>query len=381
MIYLDHAATSFHKPPEVAKAVFSALQNGTGNSGRGAHGATLDASRLVHRTRDKISQLFRAGDPARVVFTTNATESLNIAVQGLLKPGDHCISTELEHNSVLRPLYLMEERGVELSLLQADAKGNVAAEAIATSIRENTRVVVLSHASNVLGNVRDIEQVAAVCQERGIMFILDAAQTAGLLPIDMAQGGIAAVCCSGHKSLLGPQGTGVLCLAAGVQPNPLKVGGSGVDSFSRRMPEALPAALEAGTLNTHGLAGLCAACEYLECYGVARIFAESTRLANMFISGIRDLPEIIVYGDMAARVRTPVVALNIKNCDSAEVSDELFERFGIATRAGAHCAPGVHRLFGTERQGMVRFSFSHFNTDSEVELAISALKVLAEETR
>ena len=381
MIYLDHAATSFHKPPEVAAAVFSAFQNGTGNSGRGAHGATLDASRVVHRTREKISRLFRSGDPARVVFTTNATESLNIAVQGLLKPGDHCISTELEHNSVLRPLYLMAERGVQLSLLPADAKGNIATVAIAAAIRENTRAVVLSHASNVLGNIRDIEPIAAVCRERGILFILDAAQTAGLLPINMAQSGISAVCCSGHKSLLGPQGTGVLCLAAGVQPAPLKVGGSGVDSFSRRMPDALPAALEAGTLNTHGLAGLCAACDYLEHYGVARIFAESSRLANKFIAEVQDIAEIIVYGDMAARVRTPVVALNIASCDSAEVADELFERFGIATRAGAHCAPGVHRLYGTERQGMVRFSFSHFNTDCEVDQAISALKVMAEETR
>ncbi len=192
------------------------------------------------------------------------------------------------------------------------------------------------------------------------MFILDAAQTAGLLPIDMAQGGIAAVCCSGHKSLLGPQGTGVLCLAAGVQPNPLKVGGSGVDSFSRRMPEALPAALEAGTLNTHGLAGLCAACEYLECYGVARIFAESTRLANMLsrASGICPNHCLWRYGSEGPNT---VVALNIKNCDSAEVSDELFERFGYSNQSGAHCATVYtdcsHRAAGN---GAVQFfAFQH----------------------
>lgn len=381
MIYLDHAATSLHKPQEVAEAVFSAMMSGIGNSGRGAHGATLDASRIVHRTREKISRLFRVGDPARVVFTTNATESLNIAIQGLLKPGDHCISTQLEHNSVLRPLFLMEERGVKLELLQPGDKGKVAVQAIAASIQKNTKAVVLSHASNVLGNVCNIEQIAAVCRSRGVLFILDAAQTAGLLPIDMTQTGIAAVCCSGHKSLLGPQGTGVLCLAAGVQPTPLKVGGSGVDSFSRKMPGALPASLEAGTLNTQGLAGLNAACDYLERYGMDKIFAEASRFADKFIAGIERVPEIVLYGDTKAKVRTPVVALNIKNCDSAEVADELFERFGIATRAGAHCAPGVHRYYGTERQGMVRFSFSHFNSEGEVEQAIQAMNMLAEETR
>lgn len=208
MIYLDHAATSFHKPPEVAVAVFSALQDGTGNSGRGAHGASLDASRVVHRTRNIISRLFRLGDPARVVFTTNATESLNIAVQGLLKPGDHCISTELEHNSVLRPLFLMEERGVQLSLLPADAKGNIATAAIAASIRKNTRAVVLSHASNVLGNVRDIDQIAAVCRENGILFILDAAQTAGLLPINMAKAVSRQFAVRGIKACWAPRGQG-----------------------------------------------------------------------------------------------------------------------------------------------------------------------------
>lgn len=379
MIYLDHAATSFHKPTEVAEAVYHALQ-GIGNSGRGAHGAALDASRLVYKTRETISHLFHVGDPSRVVFTSNATESLNIAIQGLLKPGDHCITTSLEHNSVLRPLYLMEKRGVSLTVVPADKKGCIAIESIEAAVRAETKAVALTHASNVTGNVLDIERVGKVCKQHGLLFILDASQTAGLLPVDMEKVEISALCCSGHKSLLGPQGTGMLCLADGVQPEPLKVGGTGVDSFSHAMPKFLPAALEAGTLNTHGLVGLLAACDYLNKYDQLRIFQEATDLANRFVDGVKDLPGVTLYGDFDRAVRTPVVALNLRDIDSGEIADELFERFGIATRAGAHCAPGVHRIFGTVEQGMVRFSFSHFNTNNEVDEAIRALRILEEES-
>ncbi|MGI6120324.1 MAG: aminotransferase class V-fold PLP-dependent enzyme [Desulfosporosinus sp.] len=381
MIYLDHAATSFHKPPEVAEAVYHALQ-GIGNSGRGAHGASLNAARLVYRTREAISRLFCVGDPSRVVFTANATESLNIALQGLLQPGDHCITTVLEHNSVLRPLYfLAERRGIHLTVVPANKKGCIDVSDIEAALRADTKAVVVSHASNVTGNVLDIEAMGKICNKHGCLLILDASQTAGLLPLDMQKVGISALCCSGHKSLLGPQGTGVLCLANNVQPRPLRFGGTGVDSFSQRMPQVLPAALEAGTLNIHGLAGLLAACEYLERYGQLRIFREATSLANLFLKGIKDLPGVILYGDFTAAVRTPVVALNIRDLDSGEIEDALFQRFGIATRSGAHCAPGVHSTFGTMDQGMVRFSFSHFNTSKEVNEAIQALKILEEESR
>lgn len=380
MIYLDHAATSYHKPPEVAEAVYQALQ-GTGNSGRGAHGASLGASRLVYRVREAIARLFCVGDPSRVVFTYNATESLNIVIRGLLKPGDHCITTAFEHNCVLRSLYFMEERGVQLTVVPANKKGCMEAADLEAEIREETKAVVVNHASNVTGNVLDIEAIGKMCRKRGILFILDASQTAGLLPIDMQQIGISALCCSGHKSLLGPQGIGILCLAEGVQPLPLKLGGTGVESFSHTMPQVLPATLEAGTLNTHGLAGLLAACEYLESYGQSRIFREASDLANLFIEGIKDLTGVTLYGDFEAAVRTPVVSLNIRDIDSSEIEDELFQRFGIATRSGAHCAPGVHSTFGTVDQGMVRFSFSHFNTVAEVNEAICALRILEEESR
>lgn len=380
MIYLDHAATSFHKPPEVVEAVYHAMKE-SGNSGRGTHGISLCASRLVYHTREVLSYLFHVGDPSRVVFTSNATESLNIAIQGLLKPGDHCITTVLEHNSVLRPLYLMEKRGVQLTVVPADKTGCIAFSHIEAAIRAETKAVVLTHASNVTGNVLDIETIGKICNRQGILFIVDASQTAGLLPIDMQKIGISALCCSGHKSLLGPQGTGVLCLAEEVCPEPLKLGGTGVDSFSHTMPQVLPAALEAGTLNAHSLAGLLAACNYLKTYGQLRILKEANDLANLFVDGIKYLPGVTLYGDFEAAVRTPVVALNLRNVDSGEMADELFQRFGIATRAGVHCAPGVHSIFGTVEQGMVRFSFSHFNTINEINEAISALKVLEDESR
>jgi len=379
MIYLDHAATSFHKPPEVADAVYHALQ-GLGSSGRGAHGATLEASRLVHNTREAIARLFHVGDPARVVFTANATESLNIAIQGLLNAGDHCITTAIEHNSVIRPLYLMEKRGVRLTVVPADKKGCIAISGIEAAICPETKAVVVTHASNVTGNVLDLEGIGRICKRHGLLLIIDASQTAGVLPIDMGKYGAAALCCSGHKGLLGPQGTGVLCLADGVRPQPLKVGGTGVDSFSYEMPRSLPANLEAGTLNTHGLAGLLAACKYLKKYGQARIFQEANSLARQFVEGVKDLPGVTLYGDFAAAIRTPVVALNLRDIASGEIADELFQRFGIATRAGAHCAPGTHETFGTVEQGMVRFSFSHFNTVNEVDEAIRALWKLEEES-
>lgn len=379
MIYLDHAATSFHKPPEVAEAVYRAIQF-TGSSGRGTHGVSLDASRLVHKTRKIISQLFHPGDPSGVVFTANATDSLNMAIQGLLKPGDHCITSIMEHNSVLRPLYLMEKRGVTLTVLPADEKGRISTAQVQAAIQPNTKAIVLAHGSNVTGNVTDVDDIGRLCRTHGVLYILDASQSAGLIPIDMERSGVSALCCSGHKGLLGPQGIGLLCLAEGVRPEPIKAGGTGVDSFSRIMPEHLPAALEAGTLNSHGIAGLLAACDYLVEYGQSKILGEANALAYRFLQGIRDLPGITVYGDFDASVRLPIISLNLRNIGSGEVADELSQRFDIAVRAGAHCAPGVHQAFGTENQGMVRFSFSHFNTEHEVDAGIQAVKTLEGES-
>lgn len=380
MIYLDNAATTYHKPPEVAEAVFQALQ-GTGSSGRGAHGASLQASRIVYKTRVAISELFNVTDPSRVVFTSNATESLNIAIQGLLTTGDRCITTAMEHNSVLRPLYHMETKGVRLDILPADSRGKIDVGLFEEAIKPDTKAIVMAHGSNVTGNVTDIQAIGDLCRRRKLLFIVDAAQTAGLLPIDMVKNHISALCLSGHKSLLGPQGTGALCLAEGVFPQPLIYGGTGMDSFAAGMPSVLPERLEAGTLNVHGLAGLLAACGYIRSYGQDRMHSEASALSKAFIEGIRDIEGLVLYGDFSDENRTPVVSLNIRDVDAGELSDELYEGFGIAVRAGAHCAPLVHRTFGTEKQGMLRFSFSHFNTMEEVKAAIDALRTIGEEAR
>ncbi len=380
MIYLDHAATSYHKPEVVAQAVYAALM-GTGNSGRGVHGASLAASRTVYEARQRIATLFEVGDASRVIFTANATDSLNKAIQGLLEAGDHCISTQLEHNSVLRPLYAMQERGVTHTLVAPTPEGHITVAALEAAYTEATKAVVMTHASNVLGTINAIDVVGAWCKSKGILLIVDASQTAGIIPIAMQTMQIDVLCASGHKSLLGPQGTGVLCLAEGVVPRPILYGGTGVESFTQTMALPLPTGLEAGTLNTHGIAGLGASCDYIMTYGQDRLYAESQRLTARFLEGVKAIPRITLYGKAATEGRTPVVSLNIGDLDSGEVADELFERFGIATRAGAHCAPLVHRYFGTEAQGMVRFSFSHDNTIEEIDSAIAALRTIEEETR
>lgn len=376
VIYLDHAATSLHKPPAVAEAVFAAIGS-LGNSARGAHDMSLADSRTIFQAREQVSSLFGVGSPSQVVFTANATESLNIAIQGLVRPGDEVVTTVLEHNSVLRPLYLQAERGASLSVVCCDSAGRVSPEAISTAIQTGTRAVVCTHASNVTGNVVDIRSIGEICQRLGVLFIVDASQTAGVLPIDMQADHIDVLCFSGHKGLLGPQGTGCLCVREGLVIPPLKVGGSGVQSFSPSHPKEMPTALEAGTLNGHGIAGLSAALSYLSTYGIDRIRAEAQSLMQQFVAGVRDLPQVTFYGDLDQVDRTPVVSLNIGDWDSGEASDALAQEYGILTREGAHCAPLLHQAMGTVARGMVRFSFSHFNTAKEVRTAIQAVRELA----
>jgi cysteine desulfurase family protein len=339
----------------------------------------LDANRLAYETRLTLAEMFHVGDALRVVFTCNATESLNIAIQGLLQADDHCVTTILEHNSVLRPLYRMRERGVDLCILPADGKGRVSPTQIKDAIRPSTKAVALAHASNVTGNVSDLYEIGRICKVRELLLIVDAAQSAGFLPIDMQEMGIAALCFSGHKHLLGPQGTGALCLAEGVLPAALKLGGTGTNSSSEGMPSKLPEALEAGTLNTHGLSGLLAACAYAKEYRPERLSAEALALTERFAEGVREIPGIVLYGDFASKRRIPLVALNLRDIPSNEVADALFENYAVAVRAGTLCAPGAHEALGTVRQGLVRFSFSHFNTAAEVDYAVGALRTLGEE--
>lgn len=441
MIYLDNAATSFHKPNAVIEAVASAMRH-MGNSGRGAHGASLDASRMIYDTRKMLAELFHAGDPSRVAFTANSTESLNIAIQGAFAPGDHVITTMMEHNSVLRPLYLMRERGVELTILKADRLGNVRYEDFEAAVRENTKGVVCTHASNLTGNPVDVARIGRLCREKGLLFIVDASQSAGVFDIDMERMGIDILCFTGHKSLMGPQGTGGICVREGVNLRPLLVGGSGVHSYSKTHPAEMPTALEAGTLNGHGIAGLHAALGYIREKGVSQIRDREMELMKRFYDGARQIPGVTVYGDFsclehwqekeaaqgetpgagtagmrdmgeetllkaasldraceenrndeggvhesegrlkggsAMSYRAPIVTINILDYDSGEVADELASRYDIYTRAGAHCAPLMHEALGTVDQGAVRFSISHFNTEEEIDQALQAVREIAEE--
>lgn len=375
MIYLDNAATSYQKPEAVYQAVQEAMYH-MGNSGRGAHGASLDASRQIYSARELLAELFHAGDPSRVAFTANSTESLNMAVFGLFGPGDHVITTMLEHNSVLRPLYLLEEAGLELTILPVDQNGCICYEDIEKAIRPNTKGIICTHASNLTGNMVDIGRIGRFCRKKGLLFVVDASQTAGVFDINMEEMGIDVLCFTGHKGLLGPQGTGGICVRQGVAVRPLIVGGSGVHSYSKSHPEDMPTALEAGTLNGHGIAGLYAALRYIQETGMEQIRERELSLMRQFYDGVRTIPGVTIYGDFTGQ-RAPIVSLNIRDYDSGEVADELAYHYEIYTRAGAHCAPLMHRALGTESTGAVRFSMSHFNTEAEIDEAVRAVHEIA----
>lgn len=378
MIYLDNAATTLHKPPQVVKAVADALQS-MGNSARGTHAGSMAASHTVYDTRVKLAKLFGCPRADRVAFTANVTEALNIAVNGLIGRGDHVITTDCEHNSVLRPLYrLADEQGVEVSFVPADRQGNLDYDAFERLMRPHTRAIVCTHASNLTGNLTDLARVSAVAKAHDVLLIVDAAQTAGAYPIDMTALGIDVLCFTGHKGLMGPQGTGGLCVREGLTLRHWKVGGSGVQSYSRTHPTQMPTCLEAGTLNGHGIAGLSAALDFIAEVGVDAIHDRETALMRRFYEGVKEVPGITVYGDFS-RQRMAIVTLNIGDYESGAVSDALSEEYGIATRPGAHCAPRMHQALGTVQQGAVRFSFSWFNTEQEIDAAIQAVRELAAE--
>lgn len=375
MIYFDNAATTIQKPKQVVEAVTQALCS-MGNAGRGAHNASMGASRMLFDTRKKLAELFGGNNPAQVVFTSNSTESLNMALKGLLNPWDHVITTQLEHNSVLRPLYELEDKGVELTILNSDAKGRICYEDFEKEIKKNTKMIVCTHGSNLTGNLTDIGRVGEIARSHGLLFVVDASQTAGVFPIHVEEMKIDVLCFTGHKGLLGPQGTGGMYVREGVIIRPLKTGGSGVQTYSRTHPSQMPTALEAGTLNAHGLAGLDAALDYLKDTGINVIRKKEQELMWYFYQKVLEIPGITVYGDFDSQERCPIVSLNVKDYDSSEVSDFLFTEYGISTRPGAHCAPLLHQAMGTEKQGAVRFSFSHYNTIEEIDIAVQALKEL-----
>ena len=376
MIYLDNAATTMRKPQEVIDAVMLAMGS-MGNAGRGVNDASLSASRLIYDTRERLCRMFGGTDPRQVVFTCNSTESLNIAIRGLLNPGDHVITTMLEHNSVLRPLYDLEAKGTGLTIIESGRSGNFDIEDMKRAVRPETKMIVCTNGSNLTGNYVELKPIGEFARERGILFIVDASQTAGVFPINVEEMKIDVLCFTGHKGLLGPQGTGGMYVREGVNIRPLKAGGTGVQTYSKSQPVQMPTALEAGTLNGHGIAGLHAALGYIEEHGIDAIRKREQELMRRFYEGVKDIENVTVYGDFDTMDRCAIVTLNIGDYDSSEVSDELLTGYGISTRSGGHCAPLMHKALGTVEQGAVRFSFSHYNTDEEVDAAVKAVQELA----
>lgn len=383
MIYLDNAATTLQKPQSVIDAVVMALTT-MGNCGRGAYFQAMAASEVIFETRQELADLFHVAGPEQIAFSKNATEALNTAIFGLIDPEDHVVTTDLEHNSVLRPLYQLEKKGASISFAKADQRGCIDYDEMERLLLPSTKAIICTHASNLTGNLLDLERIGQMAKKQGVLFFVDASQTAGVFELDMQKMNIDVLCFTGHKSLYGPQGTGGLAVKPNLSIRPLTVGGSGVFSFEKTHPSVMPTALEAGTQNGPGIAGLGAGVRFVKETGIEKIRAYEQELVRIFYKKVSQLEAVCVYGDFSDIdnpnwQHAPVVSLNIKNVDSARIAYELEDRFQIAVRCGAHCAPRMHEALGTKHQGAVRFSFSYFNTKKEVQIAADAVRQLAEE--
>lgn len=384
MIYLDNAATTMRKPQEVVDAVTTAM--GTlGNAGRGASSSAMGAARTIHECRERVARLLGCPRADHVAFAPNSTAALNCAINGLVGEGDRVVTTVLEHNSVLRPLNrLAAERGVLVEHVGCDEFGRLDMEELERLVVLGTRAVIVTGASNVTGNAVDVARVSRIAHAVGAVCIVDASQSAGIIPIDMVEQGLDVVCFTGHKALMGPQGTGGLAVTEGIDVRPWNVGGTGVHSFAPMQPEDWPTRLEAGTLNGHGLAGLAAGLEFLDANGGVEAMGEhEVAMARRLYEGVSDIEGVTVYGDWETfssdepPLRAGVLSLNVGDISSADVSDMLMQGWGIATRPGAHCAPLMHEALGTREQGMVRFSTSWFTTQEEIDTAIEAVREIA----
>ena len=384
MIYLDNAATTMRKPQEVVDAVTTAM--GTlGNAGRGASSSAMGAARTIHECRERVARLLGCPRADHVAFAPNSTAALNCVINGLVGEGDRVVTTVLEHNSVLRPLNrLAAERGVLVEHVGCDELGRLDMEELERLVVLGTRAVIVTGASNVTGNAVDVARVSRIAHAVGAVCIVDASQSAGIIPIDMVEQGLDVVCFTGHKALMGPQGTGGLAVTEGIDVRPWNVGGTGVHSFAPMQPEDWPTRLEAGTLNGHGLAGLAAGLEFLDANGGVEAMGEhEVAMARRLYEGVSDIEGVTVYGDWEtfssdeSPLRAGVLSLNVGDISSADLSDMLMQGWGIATRPGAHCAPLMHEALGTREQGVVRFSTSWFTTQEEIDTAIGAVREIA----
>lgn len=380
MIYLDNSATTWPKPPAVIEAMARYLEEIGGNPGRSGHSRSIDAARTLYEAREALAAFFHVRDPLRIVFTLNATDALNLALKGLLQPGDHVITSSMEHNSVMRPLRDLERKGMGLTVVSCSGAGLLDSDDVEKEILPNTKMVILTHASNVTGTVLPIRDVGRITRERGLLFLVDAAQTAGAYPIDMEEDCIDLLAFTGHKSLYGPQGTGGLVIGERVREkemSPLRQGGTGSRSEFEEQPDFLPDRFESGTPNGIGIAGLLAGLQYLEKRGIDAIRLHEMELIDGLLAGLKKIDRVKIYGFPNGKDRTATLSFNIPGIPSSEVALRLEREFGILCRSGLHCAPSAHRTIGTFPEGTVRFSLGAFNTKEEIDLALQAVSKIA----
>ncbi|TCO78034.1 aminotransferase class V-fold PLP-dependent enzyme [Marinisporobacter balticus] len=379
MIYLDNAATTYPKPENVYVAMDKCMREYGANPGRSGHKLALEAGRAIHNTRELICKLFNIDNPMQLIFTCNATDSLNLALKGILKPGDHVITTSMEHNSMIRPIVTLEALGVEYTMVQCDVSGMLDPTRIEKEIKANTKLIATTHASNVTGTLMPIEKIGEIAKINDILFLVDAAQTAGVYKIDVEKMNIDLLAAPGHKGLLGPQGTGILYIREGVVLQQMKEGGTGSKSELLTQPEIIPDRYESGTPNTPGIVGLGAGIEFILKEGLDKIQKHEEALTGYMISELQKIEKIRIYGPKDEKKQAAVIAINIGDEDSSEVSYVLDKVFNIAVRAGLHCAPIAHKTIGTFEQGVVRFSLGYFTTKDDIEKAVDALKKICDE--
>ena len=381
MIYFDNAATSFPKPPSVILAMNNFMNNVGANPGRSGHRLSIEAGRIVNDARDSIAEIFNVQDPMRVIFGINATDGLNLGIRGILKKGDHVITSSMEHNSVMRPLRELEKNGLELKVLQCSEEGFLKPEKIKNEIKKNTKLIVINHASNVVGTILPIREIGKIARENEILFMIDSAQTGGCLNIDMEADFIDLLAFTGHKSLLGPQGTGGLIIGEYVNLKEFraqKAGGTGSKSEFEEQPQFIPDKYESGTMNTVGLAGLNSGVEFVLKETIEKIHNYEMKITKHFIDGVKEIEGITLYGCLDEKKQTSTISFNINGMSQSEACFILDEEYDIMSRVGLHCAPSAHKTIGTFPDGTIRFGLGYFTKIEEIDFALEVLKIMVE---
>lgn len=377
MIYLDNAATTYPKPEQVYDSIMDCMKNYCANPGRAGHKMAMRAAREIYDARENIAKLFNIDNPMNIILTNNATDSLNLAIKGAVKEGDHIITTSMEHNSVIRPIKSLEARGISNTIVNCNKEGFLDVNDIKNAIKPNTKLIVTTHASNVVGTLVDIKAVGEIAKENNILYLVDASQTAGVYSIDVKDMNVDMIAAPGHKCLLGPQGTGILYIREGLSVDILKEGGTGSKSEDLFQPEIVPDRYESGTHNTPGIAGLNEGVKFILEKGIDNIRLHEEELCQYMLDKLEEVPNIKIYGTKDSKKRAAVIAINIGDMDSGEITFILDSEYDIATRSGIHCAPLAHKTLGTLEQGAVRFSLGYFNTKEEIDKAVEALKEIS----